>query len=143
MKIKFFTCLVILALLFSCGKDDDTSGSFFGTWVATNIDITDCENFTLNDMRSVQCTDNSCYRLELRDTLTYSFQTGQEFENGTWSADGAVLTFCFEGEDETVCRTATGILSTSGLRLSFEEGNAGCITSYIMVREEEDEVDPG
>lgn len=143
MKIKLFGALLFVAFLFSC-KDDDTTTSYIGTWVATNIEVTDCENFSLNDSRSVQCTDNSCYRIILTDSAVYTFQTGLSFENGTWAADGVNLTFCRDEEGETVCKTATGVISGSGgLRLSFVEGNEGCVTAYIMNREEENEEDPG
>ena len=143
MKIKLFGGLILLILITSC-KDDDTSGDYIGSWIATNIEITDCENFTLNDSRSVQCTDNSCYRIVFTDSSAYTFQRGLEFERGTWGADGVNLTFCTENEGEESCRGATGVISVSGMRLSFVEGNEGCITAYIMVREEViDEGNPG
>jgi hypothetical protein len=134
MKIKLFACLVGLIFILNC-KDDDTTGDFIGTWVASNIEITDCENFTNNDFISVQCNDNSCYRLILTDSSTYSFQTGLELENGTWAASGNTLTFCTDEEGEQNCREASGVLNSSGMRLSFVEGNEGCITGYIMQRE--------
>ncbi len=135
MKIKLFGFLLVSILIISC-KDDDTSGDYIGTWIATNIEITDCENFTLNDSRSVQCNDNTCFKIIFTDSSTYSFQRGLEFEAGTWGASGVNLTFCTENEGEEDCRSATGVISVSGMRLSFVEGNEGCITGYIMVREE-------
>ena len=145
MKIKLIACLTILIFSLSCGSDDDTSASFIGTWEATNIDITDCENFTNDDFRSVQCNENSCYRMIFNSDKTYSFQTGLSIEIGTWEASGASITFCYEDEEDPICRTGTGVLAgTTSLRLSFEEGNEGCITGYIMEKSEsETPVDDG
>ncbi len=143
MKIKLFGFLFVSILIFSC-KDDDTTGDYIGTWIATNVEITDCENFTLNDSRSVQCTDNSCYKIVFTDSAAYSFQRGLETERGTWGASGVNLTFCTDNEGVEECKSATGVISVSGMRLSFVEGNEGCITAFIMVREEIiDESNPG
>lgn len=137
MKSKLAVCLLALVFLLNC-KDEDTTGDYIGVWVATNIDITDCENFTNDEFRSVQCNDNTCYRISLNADGTYTFQKGLEFEQGNWSADGAVLTFCFDEEGEQSCSEGTGILNSTGMRLSFEEGPPGCITGYILVREVDD-----
>jgi len=135
MKIKLFGALLFIAFLFSC-KDDDTTDSYIGTWVASRIDVSDCENFSLNDSRPVQCNDNTCYKIIFTDSATYTFQIGLDFENGTWASDGVNLTFCQDDEGEQVCKTATGVISASGMRLSFVEGNEGCITAYVMSKED-------
>ncbi|MEP5611958.1 MAG: hypothetical protein ABJP45_06895 [Cyclobacteriaceae bacterium] len=141
MKIKLFSTLLFMAFLFSC-KDEDTTGSYIGIWTASRIDVTDCENFSLNDSRPVQCTDNTCYKITFTDSATYTFQKGLEFENGTWAADGVSLTFCRDDEGEQICKTATGVISASGMRLSFVEGNEGCVTAYVMSKEDEEVEDP-
>ena len=141
MKIKLVACLSVLILFTSCEKDDNTSASYIGTWEATNIDVTDCENFTNDNFRSVQCNENTCYRMIFStDSLgqTYSFQTGLNVEIGTWVASGVVITFCYEDEEDQICRTGTGVIAgTTAMRLSFEEGNEGCITAYIMEKVED------
>ena len=135
MKIKLIFSLLALSVLLNC-KDEDTTGDYIGTWIATNIDITDCENFTLNDFRSVQCNDTNCYKIEFNADGSYAFQRGLDTERGTWSADGAVISLCFDEEGEQVCTSATAIIASGGtLRLSFEEGGVGCITAYIMERD--------
>lgn len=139
MKIKLFAFLLILLLISSCGNDDDTTGSFLGTWEATNIDINTCEDFEDDNFSSVQCTDISCYRVVFSNDNTYSFKQGLTTESGTWSADGPILTFCITEDGESFCRTLTGTISASGLRLSEEAQENGCITSYIMVRATEEE----
>ncbi|MEP1094856.1 MAG: hypothetical protein ABJG78_07075 [Cyclobacteriaceae bacterium] len=136
MKIKLFSTLLFMAFLLSC-KDEDTTGSYIGTWTASRIDVSDCENFSLNNSRPVQCTDNTCYQINFTDSAAYTFQIGLEFESGTWASDGVNLTFCREEEGEQICKTATGVISASGMRLSFVQGNEGCITAYVMSKEEE------
>lgn len=141
MKMKLLICLLaVVVILVNCSKDDDTSATYVGTWIATNVNVEDCENFTLNETRAVQCTDNSCYRLILTDSSVYSFQRGQDFEVGMWAADGATLSFVVDDEGTSITTQGSGILTSAGLTLSIAEGSPGCVTIYIMEREEEEEV---
>ncbi|MEQ9403989.1 MAG: hypothetical protein RIM99_10405 [Cyclobacteriaceae bacterium] len=139
MKIKFTALLLSTLFLMNCGDDDDTAASYIGTWVATNIDINSCEDFTQDNFSSVQCTDQSCYKITLTDSLTYEFQRVLDTERGTWNSSGVVLTLCRDDEGEQICDTYIGTLNSSGLRLSEAAEPDGCITSYIMEREVIDE----
>lgn len=142
MKIKFITCLLIILTVVSCGKDDDTTATYLGTWIATNIDITRCDDFEDEDFRTVRCTDNSCYRLIFNNDGTYSFQTGITTDTGTWTADGFNITFCIEDDEGDICTVATGVISST-LRLTYEAEANGCITAYVFEKLEETDDEMG
>lgn len=138
MKIKFITCLLIVLTAISCGKDDDTTATYLGTWIATNIDITRCDDFEDEDSRTLRCTDTSCYKLIFNSDGTYSFQTGITTEIGTWTADGFNITFCIEEDEGEICTVATGVI-TSTLRLTYEATANGCVTAYVLENEVADD----
>lgn len=137
MKTKIAATLITLGFLAGCGNDDDTSASFFGTWIATNIEIRNCDDPENDDFRSVQCSDVDCYRLDLETDGTYAFQQGLVTQRGDWSATDAVITFVTDNEGETVRTNASGRISSGTLRLTFTSDTDNCETSYIMDRQEE------
>ncbi len=142
MKIKIFFPLVALIFVISCNNDDDTTGSYIGTWEATNIEITECEDPANDDFQSVQCNDNSCYRIVFSADGTYNFQLGFDNESGTWTSSGAVITFCIEEDGVQECKEGIGTISGINLRLAFTSETDGCNTAYIMEKVE-DTVDDG
>ena len=134
MKIKpLFFSLAVFCIA-ACSDDDNTSGDYYGTWEATQIDTHNCDNSTLDNIQSVQCNDNTCYRIVFNTDFTYSFQRGLEIETGNWEASGVILTLCRDEDGERLCDEPVGALAGSSMRLSYTDADSGCITAYIMQR---------
>ena len=136
MRTKIAAILLIVFFA-GCGNDDDTSATFFGTWIATNIEIRNCDDPNNDDFRSVQCSDVDCYRIELNTDGSFAFQQGLVTQRGDWTASDAIITFSTENEGEIIQTNAVGVISSQTLRLTFTSETDNCETSYIMERQED------
>lgn len=134
---KFALLLLSISLLGStgCGGDDDT-GSFIGVWIGFSIEVLNCNDENSNSFTPLECNDQSCYRLELKDDGTYTYQEGVPTRSGDWSASGG-LTLCTLEDGEQVCETFDGSAAGSTLIYSSTDENTGCITSFTFISEEE------
>lgn len=140
---RIFLPLVLIALtLVSCDEEVDPRTKYLGSWLGTNIEITDCDNFEDEDFRTLRCNETSCNRLIFKDDGTYSFQRGLVIENGTWTVEGINITFCVEEDEGDICSMASGSL-TSVLRLTYEPQENSCVTAYVFSKEEAADEDSG
>lgn len=128
---KIIPLLLISCVWFiGCG-DDDSSGNFIGVWVANSIVVTNCQDDNRNGANGVACDDVSCYRLELNEDNTYSFQRGLGIEEGTWDVDD-FLVLCVEQEGEIDCENFSVQFSGISMILTADSTSSGCTSSYFF-----------
>lgn len=112
-------------------SDDDSSGNFIGTWVASSVAVSNCQTDARNGTDPLTCDDVSCTRLELNSDNTYSFQRGLAVSNGTWSG-GSTLELCQDEEGEIVCERFGVQFSGISLILTADSTSSGCISTYFF-----------
>ncbi|MEP1033301.1 hypothetical protein [Ekhidna sp.] len=128
---KIIPFLLISCIWFiGCG-DDDSSGNLIGTWVATSILVSDCQDGNRNGANDVSCDEVSCYRLALNGDDTYSFQRGLGTDNGTWDV-GDFLRLCMTEEGETSCEQFAVQFSGISMILIADSTSAGCVSTYFF-----------
>lgn len=123
--------LITSVWLISC-SDDDNTGNFIGTWVASSIVITDCQDGNRNGTNEVSCDDVSCYRLVLDGSdNSYSFQRGLTIERGTWDVNDFLL-LCMDEEGERTCEQFAVQFSGISMILTSDSTSSGCVTNYFF-----------
>lgn len=128
---KFVPFLIISCFwLIGCG-DDDSSGNFIETWVASSITVSDCSDPARNGTNAVSCDDVTCYRLELNGDDSYTFQRGLSIENGTWGV-GDFLQLCMTEEGETSCENFAVQFTGISMVLTSDSTSSGCVTNYFF-----------
>ncbi|WP_424961230.1 hypothetical protein [Ekhidna sp.] len=132
---KIILLLSVVALIWVMGcKDDDESDSFVGTWVAQTLTVSGCDDPNRNGTSNLQCSD-ACYRLTLQGNGDFSYQQGFTVQSGFWVLDGK-LKLCSDEEGETVCDEYMADLAQSSLILTTDSTSAGCVSTYVFLREE-------
>ncbi|MEQ9468347.1 MAG: hypothetical protein RLN88_13115 [Ekhidna sp.] len=134
---KILLLLLSISLIWStgCGGDDDT-GSFVGVWIGLSVEVINCANENNNSFDSFDCDEESCFRLELKDDGTYTYQEGLAIRSGDWNASGG-LTLCTLEDGEEVCENYSASAAGSTLVYSFINETTECETLYTFIREEE------
>ncbi len=112
-------------------SDDDSLGNFVGTWVASSVTVSNCQDEARNGTDQVSCDDVTCTRLELNSDKTYSFQRGLSIERGTWDG-GSSLELCKDEEGEIICERFGVQFSGISLILTTDSTSSGCISSFIF-----------
>lgn len=128
---KIIPLLLITCIWFIGCSDDDSSGNFIGTWVATSVVVSNCQDDNRNGADELACDDVTCYRLELNADETYSYQRGLGVETGTWDS-GDVLRLCMDQEGEITCESFGVQFSGISMILTADSTTSGCISSFFF-----------
>ncbi|WP_436516011.1 hypothetical protein [Ekhidna sp. To15] len=122
--------LIICVWLIGC-NDDDSSGNFVGVWVAKSVAVTNCQDDNRNGTNGISCDDISCYRLELNEDGSYTYQRGLGTEEGTWDVND-FLTLCVDEENELVCENFSVQFSGISMILTADSTSSGCTSSFFF-----------
>ncbi len=150
-----FTILLVLLLLISCKKDEDTtptpSSNLTGTWKVNYVATSNCTNPEDNaiiDLANGDCIDELgievCFTINYvfnaDGGFTYTFesnflgQTMTDSSTGTWSTDGNILTICETGSSE--CDDAPFTISGNQLTISITDNpDDGCDVEMKAIKQ--------
>lgn len=132
---KIFLFLFASSVLASGCQDDDTSEALIGTWIGVSNTVSACTDEGSNSFMELDCTNISCFKLELNADGTYSYQKGAPVERGDWSK-GSGLSLCREDDGEIICDLFAIDENTSAtLVLSTTDEVTACKTAISFERE--------
>lgn len=156
----FLTTLLSSLLFFaSCKEEDNTQKenqeNIIGTWIATEVSTTACEDPDSDASSSLECTSANC--------LTYQFvsDTTQLFiittitdgitrnESGIYMVSKSQVSFCAEEEEDGLVCTASDLLFVQDnsialtMTLTTTSEETGCIEVVTLVKQEEEVEEEG
>ncbi|GAB4239957.1 MAG: hypothetical protein Tsb0034_16160 [Ekhidna sp.] len=143
MKKIIFPLLLATLFLVNC-EDDDKSGALIGVWIGESREVIECTDDSKNRIFDLDCTNTSCFRLEILADGTYSYKQGTVTDFGDWSGGGTSLRLCTDEEGETLCTDYIIEENTSvTLGISTTDEATACKTIIFFQRELEEEDDDG
>lgn len=135
MKSPFFKSYVLIAFiasfvcLSSC-KEDDASNDLLGSWVATSVVKSSCEDSSDDGTSELTCTTEDCIRVIFSEGAEYEFQVTESSatrrQSGTVRLDGSTMDLCEEEEGVSLCDRYSFSVSSSTLVLTIANESTGC-----------------
>lgn len=124
--IVFVTSFIYLS---SC-SEDDAKNDLLGSWVATTIVNSSCDDSNDDGTTTLTCTTEDCIRIVFSEGSEYEIQitenTANRRESGTVRIDGSTIDLCEEDEGVSVCDRFSFSVNSSTLVLTMTDESTGC-----------------
>ncbi len=124
--IVFVTSFIYLS---SC-SEDDAKNDLLGSWVATTVVNSSCDDSNDDGTTTLTCTTEDCIRIVFSEGSEYEIQitenTASRRESGTVRIDGSTIDLCEEDEGVSVCDRFSFSVNSSTLVLTMTDDQTGC-----------------
>ena len=146
--LYFLGSLVVLIGITSCGKDkeEENRDNLIGSWTATVLISSECEDPEDNGDETLGCTDSNCikYLFSVDSTGVQRFikrvtANGVTIsESGIFSVGETRIEFCQEEDEELICESYRLTVNPSALQVGLPD-DGGCRQELVLIKDEEDE----
>ncbi len=130
LKSLVFIVLAVSSVYMSSCSDDDAKNDLLGSWVATTIVNSSCDDSSDDGTTTPTCTSEDCIRIVFTEGSEYEIQIiesgATRRESGTIRIDGSTIDLCEEEEGASVCNRFSFSVSSTTLVLTMTDESTGC-----------------